>query len=166
MPSPLPFLINEVGSQSLQNIGEFSQTPIRWRHSPSALHQITRCAHIQIQLQGLPLHTHWTWGNTVNYAHESMLQRICSLGPSKGVSLNIKTGNGGLWLCDWPTRINRTGCPTWNVCAPDFRFVGDINNAAVVAISPLTLFVICLQALICFTDVARAPPPPLLWPNV
>ena len=82
------------------------------------------------------------------------------------VKYKKEKGNGGLWLCDWPTRINRTGCPAWNVCALDFRFVGDRNNAAVVAISPLTLFVICLQALICFTDVARAPPPPLLWPNV
>lgn len=32
------------------------------------------------------------------------------------------------------------------------------EDAAIFAIRQLTLFIICLQALICFTDVARAPP--------
>lgn len=135
-------------------------------HSPAALHQITRCAHMQLQLQALPLHLKWARGNTVNYAHEPMLLRISSLRPWKGVSLNIKKGNGGLCLCDWPTRINRTGGPGWISALPSLYLWEIKEDAAVVAISPLTLFVICLQALICFTDVARAPPPPFLWPNV
>lgn len=135
-------------------------------HSPAPLHQITRCAHMQLQLQGPPLHLNWTRGNTVNYAHEPMRLRISSLRPWKGVSLNIKKGNGGLCLCDWPTRINRTGGPAWNSALPCWYLWGIKEDAAVDAISLLTLLVICLQALICFTDVARAPPPQPLWPNV
>lgn len=162
----LQLCISEVGAQSLQDMSEFWQTPFRWRRSPAALHQITRCAHMQSQLQGLSMHLHWTRGNTVNYAHEPMLLRISSLRPWKGVSLNIKKGNGGLCLCDWPTRINRTGSPGWISALPSLYLWEIKEIAAVVAISPLTLFVICLQPLICFTDVARAPPPPLLWPNV
>lgn len=76
-----------------------------------------------------------------------------------------KKWNGGL-LCGWPARINRTGSPGW-ISELTSLYLWEVKeNTAVVAISPLTLFLICLQAMICFTDVARAPPPPLLWPNV
>lgn len=45
-----------------------------------------------------------------------------------------------------------------NFCAPELIFGEIKEDAAVVAISLLTLFIICLQALICCTDVVGAPP--------
>lgn len=64
---------------------------------------------------------------------------------------------------DLPDRLNRTA---WISALPTLHLRKVKENPAVDAISPLTLFLICLQALICFSDVARAPPPPRLWPNV
>lgn len=156
-----------MGEQSLQNMGEFCQTHIRWDISPAALHEITRCAHMDVQLQGLPQHSHWTRGNTVHDAHEPILLKMSSLRPWKVVSLNILKKNGMADCCaaDLPASTGQavlgwiselTSLYLWEVK----------ENTAVVTISPLTLFLICLQAMICFTDVARAPPPPLLWPNV
>lgn len=73
-----------------RNVGEFCQTPVRWRHiSPAALHQITRCAQMHCQLQGLPLHWRLTCGNAVKDAPEPILLARFSLRPWKGVSLNI-----------------------------------------------------------------------------
>lgn len=72
--------------------------------------------------------------------------------------------NGMADWCDWPTR--QTERTAWISALPTLHLRKVKENPAVDAISPLTLFLICLQALICFTDVARAPPPPRLWPNV
>jgi len=53
--------------------------------------------------------------------------------------------------------------PWVNVCAPELLFAGDEeDDAAVDAISLLTLSVMCLGALIRLTRAARAPPAPLL----
>lgn len=53
--------------------------------------------------------------------------------------------------------------PSWSYFSADESMCGWVKeNAAAVAISALTLFLICLRAMICFSDVARAPPPPPL----
>lgn len=58
----------------------------------------------------------------------------------------------------WPTGINRTGRLGRISALPSWYLWERKEEAVVVAISLLSLFVIRLLALICFTDVARAPP--------
>lgn len=153
------FLINDEGAQSLRDRGEFLS-------SLSDVDSLLSCC----AAPNHPLRAYaiTAAGSTTELElNTGKYSKLCTRARAaenlltlawKGVSLNIKKGNGGLCLCDRPTRINRIGSPGWISALPSWYLRVMKEDAAVVAISLLTLFVICLQALICFTDVARAPP--------
>jgi len=131
-------------------------------HSPAALRQIIPLRAQAITAAGSTTELELSMGKHIKLCTRAPAAENFLSQPMKGCLVKYKKG-----MADCACATDLPASTRQAASAQSLRSRADIcgemkEEAVVVPISPLTLFVICLRALICFTDVARAPPSTVL----